>query len=73
MLKEIQLFFGLKGISKINTDLAKEIVRNRPYSSFEDFTSKVKIYKLPLVNLIKAGAFDEIEELSREAIMEKIH
>ena len=63
------IIFGLKGISKINSDLAKEIVRHRPYSSFEDFMTKVKVNKLPAVNLIKAGAFDNLEKKPREQIM----
>jgi len=64
------VLFGLKGISKINTDLAKDIIKNRPYSSLDDFLNKIKINKIPTINLIKAGAFDSLMGIPREGIME---
>lgn len=51
--------FGLSGISRINNELIDNIINNRPYTSLEDFTSKVKTNKTQMVNLIKCGAFDE--------------
>lgn len=65
------IVFGLKGISKINTDLAKDIIKNRPYNSLNDFLKRVKINKIPTINLVKAGAFDNISELPREEVMKK--
>lgn len=65
------VLFGLKGISKINTDMAKEIIKNRPYKSFDDFISRIKINKIPTVNLIKAGAFEAVEGVEREITMKK--
>ena len=50
--------YGLSGIVKVGEDLIKSIINNRPYSSLEDFLSKVKASKPQVVNLIKAGAFD---------------
>lgn len=50
--------YGLSGISKIGEDLVKSILSNRPYKSIEDLTSKVKINKPQVINLIKSGAFD---------------
>lgn len=50
--------YGLKGISKIGDELVSTIIANRPYSSIEDFTEKVKLNKTQVINLIKAGAFD---------------
>lgn len=50
--------YGISGIVKIGDELIKSIISNRPYSSIEDFLSKVKINKPQMVNLIKAGAFD---------------
>ena len=44
---------------------------NRPYSSMEDFLSKVKVNKVQMINLIKCGAFDTLENLPREEIMKK--
>ena len=51
--------YGMRGIVKVGEDVIKRIMDNRPYSSPEDFLSKVKITKPQMVNLIKAGAFDE--------------
>lgn len=65
------IIYGIKGITKINDDLAYEIISKRPFISLEDFLERVKVTKLQVINLIKSGAFDEIEKISREAIMEK--
>lgn len=65
------VIFGLKGITKINSDMAKDIIKNRPYSSMEDFLNRIKINKLPMINLIKSGAFDILEGNDRESIMLK--
>ena len=51
---------GLRGIIKVGDDLVKTIIANRPYSSIEDFLSKIKINKPQMVNLIKSGAFDSL-------------
>ena len=65
------ILYGLKGITRVGVDVIKDIIANRPYTSLEDFMSKVKIGKLPMINLIKAGAFDEIEKKTREEVMEE--
>lgn len=54
------IIYGLKGIDRIGTSLVYEIMENRPYTSLEDFTNKVKVNKTQMVSLIKAGAFDNI-------------
>jgi len=64
------IIFGLKGIAKINTDLAKDIIKGRPYSSLDDFLERIKINKIPTINLIKSGAFDNLEKKPREKIIE---
>lgn len=63
--------FGLRGIVKVGEELIKNIMDNRPYESINNFLSKVKISKPQMVNLIKAGAFDEFgnrEEIMKEYI-----
>ena len=50
--------YGISGITKIGEDLIKQIIANRPYTSIEDFLSKVKVNKAQMINLIKSGAFD---------------
>ena len=51
--------YGLSGITGLGDDAIKEIISNRPYVSVEDLSTKVKLKKPQIVNLIKAGAFDE--------------
>lgn len=62
--------FGLSGITRVGEDLIHLIIKNRPYSSLEDFLSKVKVNKPQMVNLIKSGAFDSFGD-SRNAVMDK--
>ena len=50
--------YGMSGITKVGEELIKTIMDNRPYTSVEDFTSRIKINKPQMVNLIKSGAFD---------------
>lgn len=59
--------YGLSGITRIGADLIKDIMAKRPYSSINDFTSKVKVSKPQVINLIKAGAFDRFGD--REDLM----
>jgi DNA polymerase-3 subunit alpha len=59
----------MKALVGINGDMINDIISHRPYSSFEDFCSKVKCTKNTLVPLIKSGAFDQFDE--RKNIMEK--
>ena len=65
--------YGLRGITKVGEDIVKSIIENRPYSSIDNFLSKVKINKPQIINLIKAGAFDEFgkrEDLMRYYVSE---
>lgn len=52
------IMYGLSGISKVGEELVKTIMDGRPYKSLNDFTSRIKISKPQMVNLIKSGAFD---------------
>lgn len=63
------IIFGIKGINRVNNDLAKDIIMNRPYTGLKDFLSKVKSNKIAIINLIKAGCFDKVEKRSRKDIM----
>lgn len=56
--KANEIRFGLRGITRMNEDLVKLIIANRPYTSIPDFLSKVKVNKPQMINLIKSGAFD---------------
>ena len=67
------ILFGLGAISGINPQIAQQITANRPYTSFKDFFTKntyqgTLITKSKLIQLIKAGCFDEFNP-DRVAIM----
>ena len=62
--------YGVKGITRIGDSLVKEIIANRPYKSFNDFISRIKLNKLQIINLIKSGIFDHLEKKDRREIME---
>ena len=60
------ILFGLGAISGINPQIAQQITANRPYTSFTDFYNKNAykgslVTKSKLIQLIKAGCFDEFE------------
>ncbi len=67
------IVFGLKGINGVGDDVVREIVEKRPYESLDDFLRKhdYKISTVPMVNLIKAGCFDKIEDKDRESVMKE--
>ena len=74
-LENNAILFGLKGITKIGTDLIMEIFKRRPFTSLNDFINKMNsgekslISKDKIVNLIKSGCFDEVEKKGREEIL----
>lgn len=62
---------GMRGIQRIGNQLIKDIIKNRPYTSIEDFLRKVKVDKVQMINLIKAGVFDSLyEDKNRNQIMD---
>jgi DNA polymerase-3 subunit alpha len=69
------IMFGLKGLTRIGDDLVANIISHRPYTSVQDFVEKMRdgtktlISKDKVVNLIKAGCFDKVENKPREEIM----
>ena len=63
--------YGLRGITRIGEDYIKEIIANRPYSSLNDFLTRIKTSKTQAISLIKAGCFDNIEQKPREQVMQQ--
>ena len=57
-IEENIILHGLSGITRVSNDLIQEIMNGRPYDSLDDFLNRIKVNKLQMVNLIKAGAFD---------------
>ena len=64
--KDNEILYGLGGVSGINADISRQILSNRPYTSFTDFYNKNAykgslVTKSKFIQLIKAGCFDEFE------------
>lgn len=66
-VKENTIRYGMKGIIKVGDAVVDSILKNRPYTSIEDFLNKVKVNKTQMINLIKSGAFDSFGD--RQEIM----
>lgn len=62
-----QILFGMNALKGINAEIIKQIIKNRPYNSFKEFLIKCPLGKVPMISLIKAGAFDKFAD--REFIM----
>lgn len=71
--KDNKTLFSLKGIIGLDTNTLDAIVENRPFSSLEDFYKRMVETKLTsakkAIVLVKAGAFDNIENKDRRNIM----
>lgn len=72
-----RIVYGLKGVNGIGDEVVHTIIENRPYNSLDDFLTRlVRFPNSPVQNshviqLIKAGAFDELEGGTRQEIMAK--
>lgn len=56
-----QILFGMKALSNVGAAVVDQIKRNRPYKSFKDFLNRCPLNKTAMINLIKGGAFDNLE------------
>ena len=57
-----EILFGMKALSNINGPTIDQIINNRPYFGIADFIKKCPLNKSAMFSLIKAGAFDKLEE-----------
>ena len=57
-----RILYGLKGLSNIGDDVIEKIKAGRPYYGIKDFMQRCPLNKTVTINLIKAGAFDEIDK-----------
>lgn len=71
ILDQNAIIYGMKGITRIGTALVYDIFNNRPYTSIEDFLNKIKVNKLQMIALIKAGTFDNLYNGNREEVMKE--
>ena len=69
-----RIIFGFKGINGINTEVSQLIILSRPYTSIEDFCTRLIETKLiknsQMLQLIKGGCFTELHNTDRRATME---
>ena len=63
--------YGIRGITRIGEEYIKTIIENRPYTSLNDFLTRVKTTKTQAISLIKAGCFDKVENKPRKEIMQQ--
>jgi len=71
--KNNSIVFGIKGMNGVGDEAANAIIEKRPYASYQDFITKHD-FSLPtvtMINLIKGGCFDNIENRPREEIMKE--
>ena len=66
-----EILYGLRGIARLSSSIIKTIIKERPFTSMEDFLNRIKLNKIQMSNLIKCGAFDELMRISRQDIMQK--
>ena len=57
-----EILFGMKGINKVGGPIIDAIIAGRPYSGIVDFMRRCPLNKTVMVSLIKAGAFDKVDE-----------
>ena len=57
-----RILYGLKALSNIGNDVVDKIKEGRPYLGIKDFMNRCNIKKTAIINLIKAGAFDEVDK-----------
>lgn len=70
--KNNTILYGLKGISRVTDPVINEIMMERPFKSLQDFLNKrtkKTITKDKVINLIKCGAFNEVEGKSTRQIL----
>ena len=56
-----RILYGMKALSHINAETIEKIKDGRPYIGIKDFMIRCPLSKVPMIMLIKGGAFDEIE------------
>lgn len=67
-----RIIYSLKAVTGINAELGNKIIENRPYSSLLEFYDKIEPTNIQMINLIKAGSFDELyPNKHRKYIMEE--
>lgn len=66
-IKNNGILYSLKNVAAVSDDLFGRIIAARPYSSLEDFYSRVQPTEAEMVGLIKAGCFCGIDHRAPRA------
>lgn len=74
------IIYGMKGIDSIGDELISEIIKHRPYDSFDDFYTRMYqtkiISKGQFLKLIKAGSFNEFAnqiEIMKQFLVKEVN
>lgn len=71
--KNNRIIFALKAMNGIGDDVAQLIIQNRPYTSMEDFATRMLdtniIKNAQMIKLIKGGCFSEIHSHNKRETM----
>ena len=71
-----EVLYGLKPIIGLDTNTLDAIIENRPFKSLEDYHARMIEAKLTstkkTISLIKSGAMDNLEDMSRRHIMAEL-
>ena len=57
-----EILFGMKALSNVGGPIIEQIIKGRPYVGIADFMARCPLNKSAMLSLIKAGAFDKLEE-----------
>lgn len=53
------ILYALPSVTSVNPELASRIIAARPFTSLTDFVERIAPTKVQMINMIKAGCFDE--------------
>lgn len=56
-----EILFGMKALSNVGGPVIEQIIAHRPYTGIADFMARCPLNKSAMFSLIKAGAFDKLE------------
>ena len=57
-----EILFGMKALSNVGGPIIEQIKSGRPYAGIADFMVKCPLNKSAMISLIKAGAFDRLDQ-----------
>ena len=65
------ILYSLKMVSVVSDDLYDAIIAGRPYTSIQDFYTRIKPTLSQMIGLIKAGCFDHLAKQDRRIQMSR--